>query len=209
VNFQKEVLPLWMSVYEKTAKLIYPLVMYCLFFADIVMVVLYGGKYESSSVYFQIKLIANFFTIISFAPLIINTGRVKYYKDVHMYGAIVLVALEYLSIILFNSPYVLTSVSVVCHIGRIFCMLWVVAELFNVRLYEIFPLSLIAKIVVPSMLILTCIRLFIVEVWDSISPPLVLFIVSFVLYISVFFVYSIIFHLDYKSIVKPLFSRMK
>ncbi len=205
VDFQKEVLPLWMSVYEKTAKLIYPLVIYCLFFADIVMVVLYGGKYESSSVFFQIKLIANFFTIISFAPLIINTGRVKYYQNVHMYGAISLVVLEYLSILLFNSPYVLTAVSVVCHIGRIFCMLWVVAEVFDVKFYQIFPVKIILKILIPSFVILSCGRFGIDCMSSYLRSPLELFFISFLAYAFLFGVYAYVAKLDYIEIIRPLF----
>ena len=40
LNPKTEIYPLWMNVFEKTAKLIYPLVIYCMVFADIVMVVL-------------------------------------------------------------------------------------------------------------------------------------------------------------------------
>ena len=77
VDPMKEVYPLWMSVFEKTAKLIYPIVIYCLVFADVVMVTLYSGKYVDSQNYFRIKLITNFFTLIAYGPLIINIGKVQ------------------------------------------------------------------------------------------------------------------------------------
>lgn len=204
VNFQKEVMPLWMSVFEKTAKLIYPLVLYCIFFADLVMVLMYGEPYQVSATYFQIKLMANFFTVISFAPLIINTGRVKYYQNVHMYGAIVLVVLEYLSILFFNSPYVLTTVSVACHIGRIICMLWVVAKMFDVKFYQIFPVALLFKIMLPSIVILTGIRILCDSIGQYVRNSILLFATTFVAYFIIYFIYSLFAHIDYKSIIKPL-----
>src|SRR5690606_8832454 len=85
---QKEILPLWKSVFEKSAKLIYPLVIFAWFFADVIMVVLYGQQYENSSVYFRIKVVINFFTIIVYAPLLINIGKVRYYANIHMITAI-------------------------------------------------------------------------------------------------------------------------
>ena len=90
---RKDIFPIWLSVL-KTAKIIYPLVIYFWFFADIVMMVLYGEKYIDSGIYFRIKLISNLFTLITYAPLIIAMGATKFYANVMMFGAIIVVLLD-------------------------------------------------------------------------------------------------------------------
>ena len=204
---QKEIFPIWKSVFEKSALLIYPLVIYFWFFADVLMVVLYGQQYEASSVYFKIKVIINFFNIIAFAPLIINIGKVKYYSDVHMYGALILIILEYLSILIFNSPYAISVVSLVCQIGRIFFMLFMVANFFNMKIYQLFPLRLIFKIIFPSVVILF-LEYHILTYYFQFNHVLTL-LVSFPIYGVVFCLFSILIKLDYLIIIEPLFQKLK
>lgn len=204
VDFKQEVYPLWIKVFEKTAMLIYPMVIYCVFFSDIVMMVLYGRQYESSSVYFRIKLIANFFTIIVYGPLVINIGRVKYYSRVHMVVAIAVVVLEYLSIKLFNSPIAVSWISLVCRLGKIFAMLILICLVFNVRLHQLFPLKLIVKILLPSSIILYIERLILI---DLSLEPIVILLISLCIFVVLYFCYSLVAKMNYYSIIKPLLSK--
>ena len=200
-----EIYPLWIGVFEKTAKLIYPLVIYCMFFADIVMVALYGGKYVSSDVYFRIKLIANFFTLIVYGPLIINIGKVKYYSNVHLVTAVAVVFLEYVSVKTIRSPYAISWISVLCHVGKIFVMLTLIAKFFNVRIYQLFPIKLIGLILIPSSVILILERLLFVNLFH-LNTIVVLF-VSFTMYLIVFFGYSVVVKMNYIDIIKPLIKK--
>ena len=205
LNPQKEILPLWKSTFEKSAKLIYPLVIYCIVFADIIMIVLYGEQYENSATYFRIKSSVDFFKVIVYAPLIINIGKVKYYSNVHMYGAIILIILEYLSVITIHNPYAITIISVLCQIGRIFCMLIFISKFFRIKLYQLFPINLIIKILIPSVIILLIEHYLLVNLLN-ISNIMILFI-SFGIYMIVFYILSIILKIDYKSLIKPLLSK--
>lgn len=202
VDPRKEIFPLWKSVFEKSAKLIYPLVIYCIIFADVIMIVLYGEQYENSATYFRIKSIVDFFKVIVYAPLIINIGKVKYYANVHMYGAIILVTLEYLCVITISNPYAIVVISVICQLGRIFCMLMFVSKYFKVKLYQLFPVNLIFKILVPSIVILLVTHYILVEMF-TLNNIVVLF-VSFAFYMITFYLISSILKIDYKSIIKPL-----
>ncbi len=206
-DFKKEIFPLWISVFEKTAKLIYPIVVYCLVFADIVMVLLYGSQYEVSANYFRLKLLANFFTMITYAPLIINTGHVKLYRNVHMYGAIVLITLEYMSIIAFNNPLVIMVVSVSCRIGRILCMLYFAANIFRLKMYELFPLRLVSKILFPSLLILIFLREALMYSDCLRSNPILIFVLSGIVYLCIYAIYCRMANIDYIQIIKPLLKK--
>lgn len=202
---RNEVYPLWMSVFEKTAKLIYPMVIYCLVFADVVMVVLYGEAYAVSDKYFRIKLITNFFTLIAYAPLLINIGKVRYYSNVHMFVAFLVVGLEYMSVRLFNSPYAISWVSMLCQLVKTFALLWVVADYFEVRLYDLFPVKLIGLIIVPSSMFLLLERWLLMDVLHV--SCFITLIISLLLYSIAFYGYSILVKMDYVGVVKPLLRK--
>lgn len=205
VDPKKEIYPLWMSVFEKTAKLIYPLVIYCLIFADVVMVVLYGQKYVTSDNYFRIKLITNFFTLIAYGPLIINIGKVKYYSRVHMITAILIVVLEFVSVKTIRSPYAISWISMLCHVGKIFAMLFLVTRFFGVKLHQLFPLKLIGQILIPSAILLLVERWVLVDLCHL--NNFVVLIISSVVYAVVFFGYGVLMKMDYIGLIKPLIKK--
>lgn len=203
VDPHKEIFPLWRSVFEKTALLVYPLVIYCLVFADVVMIVLYSGKYEGSAFYFRMKLIDNFFRIIAYAPLLINIGKVKFYSNVQMYGAIVVVILELISVYTIHTAHAISVISMLCCLGRVFVYLYGVSKIFNVKFIELFPWKTFVKILLPSAIILLLERYILIELM-SINNTLVSFVISFILYILVFFALSFPLKLNYIKIIKTL-----
>ncbi len=205
VDPMKDIYPLWMSVFNKSAKLIYPLVIYCLIFADVVMAVMYGQQYAISGYYFQIKLITEFFAIIIFAPLIINIGEVKYYSNVHMITAIIVVALEYLSVKTISSPFAICWISTLCQIGKVFAFLWLVANYFGIKIYQLFPVKIILQILIPSILLLLLERWILMDFCQM--KAMFVLIISFVIYVVIFFVYSQMMKMDYLDIIKPLISK--
>lgn len=205
VDPQKEILPLWTSVFTKTAKLTYPLLIYCVFFSDILMTTLYGAEYIDSSKYFCIKSVHSFFSIIAVAPLIINIGKVKYYSSVHMYTALSIIGLEYLCVHICSSPYMIPVVSQVCQLGKLFAMLFIIAQFFKVGLRQLFPIKVILLILLPSIPILFILRVLLVDGVQIRGLPCLA--VSFTAYMTIFFIWSIFAKLDYKSLIYPLISK--
>lgn len=170
------------------------------------MVVLYGKQYENSSIYFRIRLILNFFTIIVFAPLLINTGKVKYYANVHMFTAIAVILLEFLVVKTIKSPYSVAVVSLLCQLGKIYALLYAVAKFFEMKVYQLFPVELILKIVLPSIIILS-IEYYLFVIYFDLNLILAL-VVSFILYAFLFLLYAIWVKIDYLSIFKPLIKKI-
>lgn len=205
VNLNKAAYPLWNSVYKKTAMLIYPIIVYCWVFADIIMVVLYGGKYETSQIYFRIKILTYIFSLIVFAPFLINTGKVKFYTRVTAIFAILIWPAEYICVLLTDSSYSVSIISLIFHIARILVFLFVIAKMFQVKLYELFPLGLIGKIIIPSFIIMYAIRWFL-DLYN-VQPPIVILITSLIAYSIIYTGYSKLAKLDYLSIIKPLMTK--
>lgn len=201
---KQEFYPIWMSVFKKSAMLIYPILLFCIFFSDIMMVLLYGEQYEVSSFYFCIISIANFFTIIAYAPLVINIGKVHVYSNVHLYSAIILIVLEFI-VVKSNLPaYSIAIVSTLCHLGRIFAMLYVVAQFFDLKINQLFPIDTLSKILIPSIIILVSTRL-IMSLFDI--SHIISFTIGGIIYAIIFLLFTKLMKLDYVSIIKPLIKR--
>lgn len=204
VDLKSELYPIWMNVFKKCTMLIYPILLFCCFFSDVLMGLLYGAKYESSYIYFCIISLTNFFTIIVFAPFLINTGKVKLYANIHMLVAISIVLLEYISVKLHLSSYSIVAISTMCNIVKIFIMLHIISKMFGTRIIELFPIGTIVKIVIPSVAILLISR-YILAQFELNYLLTILF--GGVVYLSAFFVCSKVTKLDYISIIAPLFKK--
>lgn len=202
VDFKTQVYPLWKSVFEKSAKLIYPMLIYCIVFATPIMEVLYGKQYSNSGIYFNLKMVVNFFNLIAVAPLLINTGKVKYYSNVHAITAIVLIGLEYLSVIVFKSPYAVAAVSLACNTGKVLIMMGVIAKMFNVNIIQLFPMKTLLKIIIPSFIILYAMSFVFGKIIHF--EGLLLLLVTFGLYVVIYAVYCWVAKIDYISIVKSI-----
>lgn len=202
----KSIFPLWKSVFVKTAMLIYPMVVFCWVFASEIMVVLFGEAYEVSGLYFQIKLVANLFTLIAFAPVILSIGKTKIYANVHMYNAIILVILEYLIVKLIPNPYIITVISVICQIARIFVMLLIIASYFKVSLFKLFPKRIMLKILIPSLFLLLIIKN---GLHNIIVSPLATLVIAGLVYFVLYIIYSYCVKIDYISLIKPILKHEK
>lgn len=204
-NAKNEIIRLWRSVFKKTVALIYPMVAFFIIFAEAVMTMLYGEVYASSGEYFQIKLLVNFFTLMTYGPLIVSIGGQKFYYKVHMYGALILIAIQSISVVLIHNPIAIVWVSVLCHIGRILAMLIFIADYFDLSLYKLFPWKTIIKIS-PCFLILLALKTTIFSYLTAFNLFLSLLITG-LLYVIIFLGWSVICKMDYWSIIKPFIKK--
>ena len=203
---KKEIFRLLKSVFEKSIKLAFPVVTFFLCFSDKIMVVVYGDQYEISGVFFSIKILVNYFTLLTFSSLILSIGGQRFYYKVHMYGALILIFLEYVSIHIFNSPFAIVWISTICAILMTFVILNYISNYLKVRVVDIFPLKLILKILPISFLIIYGVR-YILETSFNINN-ISLLLLSFILYIFFFALWSHYIKLDYYSIVKPMLNKI-
>lgn len=201
INPRNEIYPIWIRVFEKSVLLIYPLLVYSCFFADAIMIFLYGKQYENSSVYFILKNLSCFFSVIVFAPLIINVGGVVFYNRIQCVTAIILVMIEYIAIKIYLNPYVICGVSTIVSIGRIFLMLSYVSNYFKIKMAELFPLRIIGKIMLSSIFILCGLRYLLI---NRIENNILLLLLTFMAYIILYLICCFFIKVDYVSIVKSL-----
>ena len=204
-DFKKEIFPVWNSSLIKSAMLIYPLVIFCLFDANIIMIVLYGDMYEASGAFFRIKLFTYFIKIIAYYSILMAIGATKFYSNVFMYTFFLLVPCEYLCVKLFDSPLLVTAVHVFFSISMCIVFFKYIAKYFSVSMVSLFPIKDIVKIILISILS----SIFMISfhlIYENISNIIILFL-DCIIYIIFYLLVSYWFRIDYLRIIRPLLTK--
>jgi O-antigen/teichoic acid export membrane protein len=204
---------LWKNALLKSAVIIYPLVVFFIFNAYNVVVLLYSKTYANSSIYFQIAMAANFFNIIVFAPLVMAMGKTTFYAQVHMVLALCAWIIGYIIIQLFNSPYAIAIFSVSLRIITIMIFLKFAAKLIEVNLFNLFPVGKLSIVFLHSGLVLAIVSV----CTNQLLPQLAVFpklSLQFSGFVIVLLATSSLFKLDYTAAFQPikdmfLFSRSR
>lgn len=152
VRMNDKVYDLWQSSLEKSAKIIFPILIFSIVFADLLMICMYGDAYIDSSIYFRIKNISSLFYIIPFAPIILAIGKTKQYADVHMVTAIIIVLLELICVRTLESPILIAIISECCQALKIYLMMRIIANYAGRSIKELIPLKLLGKTLIISLI---------------------------------------------------------
>lgn len=202
-----EIFRIWHSVFEKTIKITYPLVVFFVFFSTEVMVILYGAEYEVSGGFFQIKLIVNFFTVVAYGPLLLSIGGNKFYYKVHMYGAVILIALQIVSVGIIKSPYIVVWVSVVCQVGRILAMLFFISCYFKLKTRRLVPWMMATKVLIPSLIFCYVIKC-LLEIVLPTQDRLLMLTLAGLIYIVAYASWAYFTKINYLFVIDPLLNKL-
>ncbi|WP_459189446.1 oligosaccharide flippase family protein [Parabacteroides sp. APC149_11_2_Y6] len=158
INARKEMLLLWNKSVSKIIILTYPVVLFCVVFANDIIVVLYGEKYLGSAVFFQINSLSNLFTIVNFSPLIFAIGKVKQYMLVQAISVILLIPLQYIMAEYFHSLCLILLSYIFVRIIIIIMYIYIMSDFLNVRFFNLIPWKIILNILSVVAFILLIIR---------------------------------------------------
>ncbi len=202
-----QLLILWNSTLEKSALIIYPLLIFSIFYARQIIVILFSDLYLGSVLYFQIVLFLNFFNIILFVPLILALGKSRFYAKIHLLFAFSTWVVGYFAVIIFNSPYFLAVFSVINSILLIICVLLYSCRLLNVSIYEMIPFKKFAVILIHSILGLLLTKFIIASFVHTVSD-FASFVCSSLVFAFVMIASSRIFNVNYLSALKPILRKV-
>lgn len=149
-GLSSDMLTIWNSAIMKSAKIIFPMSVFCIFMAKLVMVCFYGNAYEQSTIYFQIKNIYGLFYIVPFAPVLIAMGKTKTYSNVTMYFALGLTLLEYLSVTFIDSPVFIAILSEACSIAKCLVFFILIAKFSTLKMVDMLPMKTLMMVLMAS-----------------------------------------------------------
>jgi Membrane protein involved in the export of O-antigen and teichoic acid len=202
----QEILKLWKGSIVKSSKLIYPIISYCWFFAPIIMLTLYGELYINSAKYFRIMLLINIFTLVMYSPLLLSVGASRKYAQIHIISALSIVVIDYLIIIFFPSPYLITWATIGVRFFKTALLHYAVKTIFKVSIWSLIPVLELMKILVISSSSGVIVWFFFYIIKIS-SLPITL-LSSLLLYIFIYYVSCFLFKISYKEIVNPFLCKI-
>lgn len=147
-----QVYAIWQSALEKSAKIIFPILVFSIVFARLIMICMYGDAYGSSTLYFMIKNISSLLYIIPFAPIMLAIGKTKQYANAHLVAALLIVVLEYVSVKTLHSPIAIAIISEVCQAIKIYLMMRAIARYAGRPILEMVPIKPLIKILLSCFI---------------------------------------------------------
>lgn len=147
-----DTLNIWNSALLKSAKLIFPMLIFSVFFAETIMTCMYGSLYSDSAIYFIIKNLSGLFVIIPFYPIILAIGKTKAYAQVHMAIALVIVMSEYIVCKTCDSAVYVAITSEVCNMLKIWLLMRVIANYAHKKVVDLVSPKMLGLLLLVSIL---------------------------------------------------------
>lgn len=135
----EQIIKLWRSVAEKSAKIIFPLAVFSFFYAEQILVLFYGNRYANSAIYFRIITVVNLIRIVPYAPVMLALGKMKEFARLHMMTAIMIVVADYLCVQFVHTAYAIALVSVLCTTFCICSMLRYICKDLKIPVMALIP----------------------------------------------------------------------
>lgn len=199
------VIELWRSAIIKSAKLIYPIVVFCFVMAPEIILFVFGDSYLVSTNYFRLNIIINLFNVLVFAPLILSLGKSFEYGIIHLILAIILWGGSSYLYYTVTSPFYFVGLFVALEICKIFIFLFIICRILQVKMEKIFPLR--QFLIILGFSILCMVPGFIVNLYFlSDQQVFARLLISSLLFSISFLSLNQIFNLGYKKILYPLYS---
>ena len=149
---------LLLSSLEKSVMILYPLVLFFIYEAKVVVTLLFGELYEMSTPYFRLALIINLFNVIMSAPLLLSLGKSKTYFLIHLFGALTVWLGGWFFVSFFHNPVFLVSWSVFVNITIILSGFVIISRVIGLSIFALIPLKLISTLILSGILSLLIIN---------------------------------------------------
>lgn len=200
-------LTLWRNALIKSASLIYPMVIFFIFTAKDLVVLMYSDLYKGSTIYFQIAMLINLFNIVIFAPLLFSLGETRFYAKIHFVFAILIWVGGYLVVNLFSSPILIAILSTINSILIVIVALLKSSIKMQVPILKLIPIWHFFKIIIVSFLAISVILYVFGEINPDINIMLRISILALVYSVLVFTLTGIA-GIDYKWLYNPFLNRI-
>lgn len=193
----------WQNSIKNACLLLYPLIVFCFFFASEIVTFIYGNHYRCSSIYFQIILISNLFNIYPFLPVLLALRRLKVYTIFYLLSAISIWVSEAIVIYIYPSPVAIACTSVSNTILLVIAFYFYIRYKLNISVFNREIMGLLGKVTVHSALIALFIYWGLLPLLSD-FPKIVLLSVVFGSFYLLLIASGRLFQLDYSSVITPL-----
>lgn len=111
-----EMTQMYNNAVQKSTTLIFPIILFCMFFSRAIMVFVYGESYAISGSYFICFLLRDFVSCLPYFSVLMALGKSNIYMNMHIVGAIAIWAIDFVLVHLQLPPQSIVVISSLFHI---------------------------------------------------------------------------------------------
>lgn len=146
----REIVDVWSRAILKSAKIIYPLSLFCCFFALPIVELVYGAEYRDAALFLQIITPVNLLRVVPYAPVLFALGRGRDFSRAHCATALVLVAGEALCVRWFPTTTAIAVVQTLCTVGCLAALMAALRRAVGVGWRQLLPAAALSKLLLLS-----------------------------------------------------------
>lgn len=189
----------YVNAVTKSVTLVFPFIVYALFFAKDIVMFVYGSKYENSASYLRYYLIRDFLTILPYFSVFLALGMSRVYLKMHIIGALYVWLFGFIVVKSGLDASMIVMVRTMFYVG---CTIFAMIYLYKKRQINLIPKKIVNQIFV--VLIHSSICAYIVfELFRHIGisnvPLLLTLIVSFVVFYIIVVITGFILKVNYSE----------
>lgn len=191
---------------NKCVVLVFPILLFCAFFAKEIMVFIYGVQYEGSGAYLRVFILRDFVDCFPYLAVLLAIGRTRFYMNMHLIGALIIWALDLLISIVGLPPTSFVAV------GSMFQIMIRVASF--ILIFRVTKINLINKEVTSNIFKVTIdcsiSLLLLMLLANSLFKTLPLFltlVICGILYYAIIIVTGRMVKIDYLEAIKMFLKR--
>ena len=207
VNNRDGIKEVWRSALSKSFRITYPIIVFCIVFAELVMTCFYGNQYKNSGMFFILKNIEDFFLLIPFYPILLALGKSKSYSNIHLFIALFIVVIDYLVIVLGGGVISICLAYLLSSFIKVVIQFSVICKSLKVSFSDLIPFKDMLKLMCCSfastVVPYVCMRYYI-----DVNKYLLLIILG-VLFVFCYYFICLVTKITYKDIVSSYIPNLK
>lgn len=155
-----DILATFNNAVKQIVIIIYPILLFCLFFSKDIIVFIYGEQYAVSKSYFQASLFKDFFDILPYFAVLLAIGKSNVYFLIHLFYVILIWFIDFILIKIQLPPIAIAYTYTFTYIFMIISFIIYISHTKKIFLLNKDILKYISKIIIHASLILIAIQAF-------------------------------------------------
>lgn len=193
---------------SKSVTIIFPILLFCMFFAKEIMSFFYGQQYESSGVFWQCHMLRDFMDVFPYYSVLLAIAATKVYMYAHIGVAIFTYVIDYLLVKIGCQPYmIVVTSSLLAILLRVVCFIYIYKKT-NINLFSKETITNTLKISLHCSFCLVVLML-LKDLFLSSTSPLVILILGGVFYYLIICLSGKLLKVDYLESIKMFIAERK
>lgn len=200
---------IYVSAVNKSINLVFPIIIYAIFFAKEIMIIIYGKNYAASGSYMRYYLIRDFLEVLPYFSVFLALGMSRVYLYMHIFGALFVWLFGFIIIKLGLDA---TMIVLVRSIFYVLCTAYAMIYLYKKKRINLLPKKVLKQIFIVlahSSICAYLIFVFCKTYSINILSPVVIITITISIYYVFLVVTGSLFKINYLESVFRLLNKSK